>query len=314
MASETTSHATHSDAAPSNNEPVNDATVTDAEFSWSVPLQISSDSATYLDRHQTIDDQELSIPREDIAEVVGGSRLVAELKRPIQIGTFNELPAYLLRTHFSFQRASSNWLYRIRAAEITIVFEDAPTKEPIVKLSRNKQQHPAIAAFHPTLFEGEVSHALVTESVNAGLEATQFGVGATLGTERSKTYLEKGRVVVHGVRGGGRHRNSITWVVEQDSVEKSGIPRDIKLPLIVTRQNNNRFSARVTVKAHYGFWRGALARSVPVVGKNEEPLYFDPATLEDMIKDGTRGPDGTPVVELCEKFDEADLKSCSSFP
>ncbi|KAL1599820.1 hypothetical protein SLS60_007625 [Paraconiothyrium brasiliense] len=314
MATETKGDATPSDAAASNKGLVNDATATDTAFSWSVPLQISSDSATYLDSRQAIDDQELSIPREEIAEVVSGSRLVAELKRPIKIGTFNELPAYLLRTHFSFQRASSNWLYRIRAAEITIVFEDAPMNEPTVKVSRNKQQHPAIAAFHPALFEGEISHALVTESVNAGLEAGQFGVGASVGTEKSRTYLEKGRVVVHGVRGGGRHRNSITWVVEQDSIEKSGIPRDIRLPLIVTRQNNNRFSARVSVKVHYGFWRGALARSVPVVGKNEEPLYFDPLTLEDMLEVGVRGPDGTPVVESCGKFDETDLKSCSSFP
>jgi hypothetical protein len=103
-------------------------------------------------------------------------------------------------------------------------------------------------------------------------------------------------------------------VVEQDSVERAGIPRDIRLPLVVTRQNNNRFSARVIVKAHYGFWRGALARSVPVVGKNEEPLYFEPATLHDMIENRDRGPDGTPIVEWCGTFDETDLKSCSSFP
>lgn len=124
--------------------------------------------------------------------------------------------------------------------------------------------------------------------------------------------MEKGRVVVHGVRGGGRHRNSITWTVEQDSVEKSGIPRDIKLPLIVTRQNNNRFSARVTVKAHYGFWRGALARSVPVVGNNEQPLYFDPATLENLVENGAKGPDGTAIVQSCGILDEVNLKKYSS--
>ncbi|KAF2450171.1 hypothetical protein P171DRAFT_479280 [Karstenula rhodostoma CBS 690.94] len=313
MTTDTISGAPQSIAGTNNKEQLNDTT-TNAPFSWSVPLEVSSDSATYLDRSQASDDQELSIPREVIAEVVGGSRLVAELKRPIKIGAYNELPAYLLQAHFSFQKASSNWFYRIQTAEITIVFEDAPLNEPAVKVSRNKQQHPAIAAWYPELFEGEVSQASITVSVNAGLEVGYMGAGASLGTEKSRTYLEKGRVVVHGVRGGGRHRNSVTWVVEQDSIEKAGIPRDIKLPFIVTRQNNNRFSARVTVKAHYGFRRGPLARSVPVVGKNEEPLYFDPATLEDMIENGNRGPDGTPIVESCGMFDEKDLKSCSSFP
>jgi hypothetical protein len=179
------------DAATGNKDLLSDATAHDASFSWSVPLQVSEDSATYLDSSHTADDQELSIPREVIAEVVGGSRLVAELKRPIRIGTFNELPAYLLQTHFSFQKASSNWFYRIQTAEITIVFEDAPTNESTVKVSRNNQQHPAIAAWYPTLFEGEVSHALITESVNAGLEVGYMGAGASLGTEKSRTYVSR---------------------------------------------------------------------------------------------------------------------------
>lgn len=191
MTTNTTSGAMQSDAATGNPELSNDATADISPFSWLVPLEISSDSATYLDRSQANDDQELSIPREVIAEVVGGSRLVAELKRPIKIGTYNELPAYLLQTHFSFQKASSNWFYRIQTAEITIVFEDAPTNEPTVKISRNKQQHPAIAAWYPELFEGEVSHAMVTESVNAGLEAGYMGAGVSVGAEKSRTYVSR---------------------------------------------------------------------------------------------------------------------------
>lgn len=120
--------------------------------------------------------------------------------------------------------------------------------------------------------------------------------------------------MVHGVRGGGRNRNSITWVVEQDAVEKSGIPREIRLPLIVTRPGDRRFSACVTVKAHYGFWRGALARSVPVIGKNNEPIYFDPATLESVAKSRQRGNDGTIIAELYGPFDKVDLMTWSSFP
>ncbi|KAF1957693.1 hypothetical protein CC80DRAFT_592202 [Byssothecium circinans] len=301
MATDTTSGATPSDA-PANNTP----------FSWSIPLEISGDGATYLDRSQTNNNtEELSIPRPVIAEVIGGSRLVAELERPLKIGTYNELPAYLLQTHFSFQRANSTWLYRIQAAEITIVVEDAPASDATAKTAK---QHPAVAAWYPKLFDGEASHAVVTESMSTALDAGYMGAGAKVGTEKSRTFLETGRVVVHGVRGGGRNRNSITWVIEQDSIQKSGIPRDIKLPLIVTRQSGGRFLARVTVKVHYGFWRGALARSIPVVGKNDEPLYFDPATVEAMAQNGEKGPDGTPVAELCGPFDGIDLKDWSSFP
>lgn len=196
MADDTTSRATatQSPTTEGAKQLISDRTADAPAFSWSVPLQISGHSATFLDRsrvHENDNEQELSIPREVIAEVVSGSRLVAELKRPIKIGEFNELPAYLLQIRFSFQRASSNWLYRIQAAEITIVFENAPMNEPAVKVSKNKQQHPAIASWHPTLFEGEVSHALITESVNAGLEASYLGAGASVGTEKSKTYVTR---------------------------------------------------------------------------------------------------------------------------
>lgn len=104
----------------------------------------------------------------------------------------------------------------------------------------------------------------------------------------------------------------MTWTVEQDDVEKSGIPREIRLPFIVTRQNKGRFLARVTIKAHYGFWRGALARNVPVVGKNDHPLYFDPSTLEEMEKSKKKGPDGKLVAEACGIFDDLELERWST--
>jgi len=123
--------------------------------------------------------------------------------------------------------------------------------------------------------------------------------------------VQKGRVVVHGVRGGGKHRNSITWSIEQDAVAESGIPRNIELPLVITTRGESRFSAKVTVKAHYGFRRGPLAR---VLGKNDEPLFFDPMVLESMANMGVeKGPDGKFIVKHSGPFDSVDLRSLSSF-
>jgi hypothetical protein len=126
--------------------------------------------------------------------------------------------------------------------------------------------------------------------------------------------VEEGKVIVHGVRGGGRNRNAITWSIEEDHVAKEGLPRTIELPLIVTRESRGRFSARVTVKAHYGFWRGAIARSVPVLGKNDSPLYFDPTSLDSLIEKGkNKGPDGQLIVEQAGMFDDLDLSDFSTF-
>jgi len=174
---------------PSNANTTSD-TIANTTLAWSIPLEISTDEATYLDKSQVNSPEELSIPREVISEVVGSSRLVAELERPIKIGTFNELPAFLLRTRFAFQRASSNWLYRIQAAEITIVFEDAQMNMASLETKKKKAlQHPAIAAFYPEQFEGEISQALVTEGGSVSLDAGYMGVGASVGVETSRTYV-----------------------------------------------------------------------------------------------------------------------------
>jgi hypothetical protein len=126
--------------------------------------------------------------------------------------------------------------------------------------------------------------------------------------------VEEGRVIVHGVPGGGRNRNAITWTIEEDRVAKTGIPRHIELPLIITLQDEGRFCARVTVKAHYGFWRGALARSIPVLGKNDQPLYFDPPVMLSLATMGVeKGLDGKPIVENGGEFDQVDLAELSSF-
>ncbi|KAF2653631.1 hypothetical protein K491DRAFT_680400 [Lophiostoma macrostomum CBS 122681] len=338
-----TSHSpTTNTQSPDDTEP-KDLTSTTPNLTWTLDFSIPNESATYLDRPSPSTSNtaaELSIPREVIAEVVSGSRLVAELQRPIKLGTYNGLPAYLLRTHFAFQRASTSWLYRVQAAEITVEVEDAREgdeekggiegeemvkgkgveKETGKEKEKKKQdvgKHPAVAAWHPKVFEGEVTTAMVTESASVGVNAGYAGAGVEVGVEKSRTFLEKGRITAHGVRGGGRNRNSITWVIEQDSVAKSGIPREIRLPLIVTRPGGARFSARVTVKVHYGFWRGALARSVPVVGKNHEPLFFDLQTLREVAERGEKGVDGTRIAEVVGemegRLDGVDLGSLSSF-
>lgn len=116
------------------------------------------------------------------------------------------------------------------------------------------------------------------------------------------------------IRGGNRDRNVMMWSIEEDLVAKDGIPRTIELPLIVTTKSQGRFSAQVTVKAHYGFWRGALARGVPVLGKNDSPLFFDPVMLASMATTNTsRGPDGRLVVEQAGAFDDLDLSKYSTF-
>jgi len=166
-----------------------DAELVEPLLSWSIPLEIGS-TREFLDHAQDNSAQEELIPREVIAESVRNLRFQAELERPIEIGTYNDLRAFLLRTRFSFQRTTPNWNSRIIAADITLVFEDAPAggKE---STNKNTVQHPAVAAFYPTQFEGEVSEALIGQSSDASIEPGFMGIGFSVGVGQSKQYVSK---------------------------------------------------------------------------------------------------------------------------
>lgn len=86
-----------------------------------------------------------------------------------------------------------------------------------------------------------------------------------------------------------KQTHAISWRIDEDIVAKQGVPREIVLPLIVVFQGEGRFSARVTVGAHYGFWRGVLARKVPVLGHSDKPLFFDPSKLTALVTLGQQG-------------------------
>lgn len=150
-------------------------------FAWSVPLQIDDETDQFLNRPQINTAQEEQIPREVVSEALGSARFQAELSRPLLIGSYRGLQAYLLKTRFSFQRVTTNWLSRIQAADITIVFEDAPLT------GAKGLQHPAVAAYYPELFEGEVSKALTTDKLEASLNASYMGAGASVTVGQSKT-------------------------------------------------------------------------------------------------------------------------------
>ena len=102
--------------------------------------------------------------------------------------------------------------------------------------------------------------------------------------------------------------------MEEDSIKESGTPFEALFPLIVTHKGN-RFCAKVTVKADIGFWRGAFGLNVPVLGQNDEPLFFDPATLISKAEGRVAGDrDGVLIAEKVGRLNDLELEGLSSFP
>ena len=256
-------------------------------------------------------EEELSIPREIIADVVRSWRFHAELLRPIRLGTYgihNDQPAELLCFHFSFQRTSDRWLTRVRAATIEIEFLDAPW-------DGSKAANPSIARFHPEEYEGPSSHGQVVTTTNASLSVAPPSGSPNVGLGRAKevTLPLESKLHVHGVRSGRGTKNTVTWTIEEDRLKKNGMPREMHLPIIVTSKQPRRFSARVTLSAKYALIRGQMAKLVPVVGKMDEPLFFDPPALRAAVEEKQSGPDGTLVAMDLGDLNDVSLSEYSSF-
>ena len=277
----------------------------------SLSVDTSADGLLRSDRIGN-SEEELSIPRETIADVVHSTRFHAELLRPIRLGTYGvhiDQPAELLCFHFSFQRTSERWLTRVRAATIEIDFLDAP-------LDGSNAANPSVAKFHPVEYEGPTSNGQIVKTTNASLSVAPPISSLSLGTGHSQevTLPLESKLYVHGVRGGWRTKNNVTWTINEDRLKKDGLPREMCMPIIVTCKQPRRFSAQVTVSAHYALIRGQLAKMIPVIGKMDEPLYFDPATLRAAIEEKRSGPDGTPIAMDLGNLNDVPLSEYSSFP
>lgn len=268
-----------------------------------------------LSAPQTNHTTELSVPREIISSSVSSSILQSEVLRPIFAGTYLKSPAYLVRLQFQLVVPGGNrsWLSRIQTANITVLLKDAPydIKETLMA---EEPPHPSIVKTFPgpTGWEGIPTTAEATANRDVGLQLGWDAVGASVNVGESRTRTVTGAVKVKVARR-GRQRNSLAVTVTEDPVDAAGIPDYLTIPIIVAH-HTRRFSMRVTVNAKYGFWRGKLAEMVPVLGRADEPLYFDPLVMHQKMEKGQTGIGGVNVVEWRGELDAIDLREYSSLP
>ena len=283
------------------------------KFSTSIALELDEVIDPVLSSPTRNDEaEELSIPRERIAQAVRSTRLIADLERPIRIGTFNNQTAYLLTFHFSFQRLQEDNFKRIRGAVIEIIFEDA-------SLDGINRRNPSVVKFHPDLYKGPISHGTSKSTIEGNLQVASISGGPNIGGLYSKERFlpQESKLIVHGARDGRPNRNIIRWTIEEDHILELGMPHEMRLPVIINMQEPRRFSAKVTVSAHYMFMRGTLAKMFPVIGRNDDPLFFDNAILKEIATNKTKvSADGTRIAEMAGNLNDymLDTLEYSSFP
>ena len=280
------------------------------DFTFTVIESSSQLSATPITNDS---DELLSIPREIISSRISATKLQSELLRPIIAGTYNGLPAYLLKLQFQFYDSGGGrtWFSRIQSADISVLLEDAPsdgTEDGPQSGRRRKRpgknvKHPSIDKVYPGTkgWTGPISTAPVTMVKGTEFQAGWSGAGPSLGAKanlsESRSTNDTGSASVTTMSTGtsGTQRNSLRISIMENPIDAHGILPYLVAPLIVTH-HHRRFKMRVTVSSTFGFWRGMLAESVPVLGRSDDPLFFDPDVLKKMAEAEAKGRGGVKVV------------------
>ncbi|KAF5648298.1 hypothetical protein F25303_5022 [Fusarium sp. NRRL 25303] len=287
-------------------------------------LSIDDDGAGQLSTPQINTPAELSEPRQIISSGDPSKFLQAELRRPIFAGTYLNESAYLvqLRLHLSLSSGNRSWLSRIQTVDIHVHVEDAP-RDDAKNASDDSDSsdsdyeeeefpHPAIVkAFpSPSGWEGTPQSAEVSLTHGISMQVGYNPASVSYNIGESRTWTKTGAVKVK-VAHKGPGQNKLHVRVEESSVDKAGVPDYLVVPFII-RHRSRRFRMRVGIHARFGFWRGKLAEVVPILGRADEPLFFDPLVMRRAMEKGRRGVNGEKVVEWRGALDEVALQEYSS--
>jgi hypothetical protein len=297
-----------------------DIAETGDQFSWTISFAFDETHSQLSTPRKNTPEEERT-PPEIVSSSISTTRLQCELLRPLLAGSYQSVPAYLLKLQFQFQvmKGDRSWLKRIQAASISVVFEDAPLGEKVQTKRRRRAGrqdgdviHPAVVKTFPGPegWQGPISTSPKSNDVGVGLQAGWMGLGADVNWSQSRTKDESGAAKVDVMRTGPQ-RNCLFVNIMENPVDAAGIPALLVIPLIVTH-HSRRFSMRVTVKATFGFWRGKLAEYVPVLGRADDPVYFDTEVLKHKMEAEEKGIGGTKVMSWAGELESIVLQGHSS--
>ncbi|KFY85032.1 hypothetical protein V498_07770 [Pseudogymnoascus sp. VKM F-4517 (FW-2822)] len=172
--------------------------------------------------------------------------------------------------------------------------------------------HPSIVNTFPGVngWEGPLRSALVTETIDFGTQLGDPFISVLGNRSNSETRVKTGAVKVKlGIK--GRRSNILHVVVEENPIDREGVPDFLVIPFVIAHKAR-RFSMRVAINARYGFVRGKLAEMWPILGRADEPLYFDPLVMRQLMEKGQRDDSGKKKVEWRGVLDSIELQDHSS--
>ena len=217
-------------------------------------------------------------PRKEVTTMQAGSTYVGvRCQRPHYGLAKNndaepqDVHAALIVLELSFQPLKNS---RLKLAGVQIEVEDSAT----LNLNAHQMQidsndQPVILRWVPEDYKGPVTQIIGHRSREFGVSVSDpsqvLGANARIGSATAT--LEEGFFSIDGVPLGDRP-SAVRWVLREDKIKK-GLPKQVKLGLIVKCTPSRKFAARVKVTAN--IWRGKLQL---VAGEKDDPLFFTPPT------------------------------------
>jgi hypothetical protein len=290
-------------------------------------LRIAADSNTKLDYTQSfalkIDERrnplgsgqtknvEMRIPCELVLPRIPATTVHVELVQPIIVGTYYTEPAYLLRLQIHFEALGSepSLISRIQSASISVLLEDASVTEkaePSGGLQFDRNQMAACAEVEP-------QHLSFVKTF-PGIEGWKPFIPAKEASSKEEvdvgTNGELGNLNISARRMGSQGRSLLVKVTE-DTVRMTGIPSYLTIPFILTHQSL-RFCMRVSLTAKHCLRHGQSAKTIPVLGQANKPLFLDPKTLQQMMETEERSVENVKVAEWGGSLEAVDLETYSS--
>ncbi|KAF8460895.1 hypothetical protein BDZ91DRAFT_737940 [Kalaharituber pfeilii] len=187
---------------------------------------------------------------------------------------------------------------RFTEATLELEFEDASHDPPVS--NPGCMAGPTILGFEPTLVTGAPSTAIQTTNFALQVGANPAGADQLIPGLRvplpmpclnasfvtTSTSPTTSAAAIHGTLRSHPPRR-VVWAIQENEVEKSGVPRRMKVAIIVGYVRGRRFLMRAGMRATVvgrkdggglgtWIWGGSGAGKVQVVaGRDDEPVYFE---------------------------------------
>ena len=199
------------------------------------------------------------------------SEFSARLQR-VTFGSFQGQQACLILFLVDFCPSNRSW-FRFRSATVEVGFQE---EQPTIDTSMDNERGytgPLIREFYPKLIRGHVRSIVETYNFSVSgsvppISTPSISAGWSMSKPKESAFLIQGRLL-------GDPETRVSWKVNENEVNKSGIYEQLKFAIIVRHADQTRFSMALRI-------RTTTLAGFNIVGHGGSRIIFTPNKQHDV--------------------------------